>query len=230
MDFSNYAFRCSSLHLLAAEPKDKAAKEAGELSATAKTELVKEYLYAVYGIDDEESNKYFEKGNLTEEDGITMLSRRLGFPVFKNKERRNNGWITGELDVVTDIVYDNKSSWDAQSHFKKMMEQTPKRYYWQMQGYMWLWEKEGAKLCHTLINTPAHMVDAEVRRARFNNPELTEEQEQDIRDRHNFDHIPMGHRVWFRPIMRAQSQIEAIPAMVEKGRKFLQDLHNMQNL
>lgn len=230
MDFSNYKFRCSMLHVLASEPQDKAAKAAGELSAVAKTELTKEYLYAVYGIDEEESNKYFEKGNLTEEEGITMLSRRLGYPVFKNKERKTNEWITGELDVVDDIVYDNKSSWDAVSHFKKMMEQTPKKYYWQMQGYMWLWGKDGSKLCHTLINTPMHLVKGEIRKARYNNPELTKEQEQKIRAMHNFDHIPMGHRVWFRAIMRSQSQIDAIPGMVEKGRKFLTELHNMQNL
>lgn len=218
------------LYVLASEPQDKAAKLAGELSATAKVELTKEYLYAVYGIDSENSNKFFEKGNLAEEEGITMLSKRLGEPLFKNKERRSNEWITGELDVITDIVYDNKASWDAVSHFKKMMEQTPKSYYWQMQGYMWLWDKQGAKLCHTLINTPEHIVEGEIRKARYANPELTEEQEHKIREWHIFDKIPMPQRVWFRPIMRSDSNIAAIPGMVERGRKFLTDLHKMQNL
>lgn len=236
MDFSNYKFRCHALHVLAMEPKDKAAKEAGELSPTAKQYLCEVYAESLFGYKRHDSNKYFEKGIKVEEASISLLSDYLGEPLFKNTERLNNDWITGEWDICTDIVYDVKSSWDLISHLKKRMEQTPQSYYWQIQGYIMLLrdlkgiDMPGGKLAHCLVDTPDEIIESEVRKMRYAYPDLSEEQEQEYRRTFKFDYVPLKHRVFTRTIMKSESNIAAIPSMVEKGRKFLQDLHNMQNL
>lgn len=236
MDFSNYKFRCSALHVLAMEPKDKAAKDAGELSATAKQYLCELYAEAAYNYERIDSNKYFEKGTKVEEQSISLLSSRIGEPLFKNYERLTNDWITGEWDICTDIVYDIKSSWDLVSHFKKRMEQTPQAYHWQIQGYIMLLNElkelnlNGGRIAHCLVDTPDEIIESEVRRMRYAYPDLTDEQETEYRRTFKFDYVPINHRVFTRVIMRSDSNIAAIPSMVEKGRKFLTDLHNMQNL
>ena len=236
MDFSQYKFRCSALHVLAMEPKDKAAKEAGELSATAKQHLCEVYAEAVYDYERKESNKYFEKGTRVEEQSITLLSSSIGEPLFKNTERLTNDWITGEWDICTDIVYDVKSSWDLISHLKKRMEQTPQAYVWQIQGYLMLLrdmkglDLPGGKLAHCLVDTPDEIIESEVRRMKYSYPSLSEQEEEEYRRTFKFDYVPLKHRVFTRAIFKSESNIAAIPSMVEKGRKFLQDLHNMQNL
>ncbi len=64
--------------------------------------------------------------------------------VSENEERITNEYITGVPDVNTDVLIDVKSSWDAFTFFEKVVEDELKNkdYYYQLQGYMWLTDKQ----------------------------------------------------------------------------------------
>ncbi|MDI6963987.1 hypothetical protein QMN65_26050, partial [Escherichia coli] len=74
------------------------------------------YAGAVNGVRKEVTSKYFEKGLFEEQSGIDLLNDTIykGQLVVKNKERKNNGFIQGECDVIKDgYVYDIKNAWDV---------------------------------------------------------------------------------------------------------------------
>ena len=68
------------------DPKEKAAKEAGELSKTAKTELKKIYIKEKYGREKDITTKQMQKGIEVEEESITLLSRVQKKMLYKNEE------------------------------------------------------------------------------------------------------------------------------------------------
>lgn len=130
-----------------------------ELPQGAKTyckKWLKERLYHRYR---ELSNKYLEKGNTTEADGVTLTCIQLKLGMVKeNTERRNNGFINGMIDyIVANVVYDNKSSWDLETF--PMFEAAPKEeHIWQMQGYCELWDTPKAVVSYTLNDAPEKML------------------------------------------------------------------------
>jgi hypothetical protein len=105
------------------------------------------------------NNKYIEKGNLTEEDGFTLMAVQLKLGmVYKNTERRNNGTIQGEWDLlIPGTVIDNKSSWDHVT-FPKFKTKMKPEHDWQLQGYMELTGVEKGLLVHTLNDAPEKML------------------------------------------------------------------------
>lgn len=157
-------FRCSSWGELMSDPKTKAQKEAGELSETAKALCIKTWLGYKYGITDEITSKFIEKGIASEEDAITLLSKVDKAFYVNNKARMSNEYITGEWDILKDeTVYDIKSSWNAFSFFKHKKDKTIDRnYYWQLQGYMALLGIKKAELVYCLVDTPEHLIEKEV--------------------------------------------------------------------
>lgn len=104
-------------------------------------------------------NKYIEKGNTTEADGVTLTCVQLKLGMVKeNTERRNNGFIEGCIDYLVDgVIYDNKSSWDLET-FPMYETQPNPDYVWQLNGYMELWDCHKSILVHTLNDAPEKML------------------------------------------------------------------------
>lgn len=105
-------------------------------------------------------NKYIEKGNTTEEHGFTLacVQLKLGM-IYKNTERRNNGFIQGECDIhiPTVEIIDNKSSWDLDTF--PMFEAAPKpEHEWQIQGYCELYDVPRGRVTYTLNDAPEKML------------------------------------------------------------------------
>lgn len=71
----NILFHASSSGNLMVEPREKAAKERGDLSETTKKFLIEVFVENKYGREKEISNKYIEKGLKVEQDAITLYSR-----------------------------------------------------------------------------------------------------------------------------------------------------------
>lgn len=161
LDFCNKVVGVKPLtDIMTAKVKDFTDKKNNpELPQGAKTyckKWLKEYLYQRWR---ELSNKYIEKGNSTEADGVTLtcVQLKLGM-VIENKERRDNGTLNGMIDYIVDnVVYDNKSSWDLETF--PMFETHPKEeHVWQMQGYCQLWDTPKAVLAYTLNDAPEKML------------------------------------------------------------------------
>ncbi len=142
------------------------------LSTGAKTYLIDLYVRIKYGRRKEITSKYLEKGLQTEEDGITNISLFAKKFLTKNTVRFENGYLTGEPDVLdgdsgmryTD-VYDNKSSWDIYTfnRVKFKVDEINEDYWWQMQGYGWLTGATQLHLCYNLIDTPEAIIQREIK-------------------------------------------------------------------
>lgn len=102
------------------------------------------------------------KGKLVEEDAIKLVGELYELPLTKNEVRIENGFLTGEADVVymnlfDKVIRDNKSpvSW---SSFRTKID-IPTEYYWQLVGYCYLYGAKEAWLDYTLMPTPKELLD-----------------------------------------------------------------------
>lgn len=167
-------FRCSGTGYLMVDPKSKTET----LSETTKTHLVDVVVSAKYNRHREIHAKQLDKGNETEEDSITVLSRITKKFFKKNEQHLSNEFIKGTPDLfegesieMATHIRDTKSSWDAYSFFRAKNKDLEKNYYWQGQSYMWL---TGAKHCsidYVLNNTPWGLIESELRKESYNHLE-----------------------------------------------------------
>lgn len=154
--------RCSMLHLIMSEPRNKLARDNNELSESAKSYLIDLYKKNTTGFDSFKGNKYTEKGNLCEDESIVNSSVLDNEFYFKNTEYRENKWICGTCDIDSNKIIDIKNSWDIGTHplFRSEAEKKTKNdgYFWQMIGYMWLWHRKQAEIHYWLNPTPPDLL------------------------------------------------------------------------
>ena len=112
-------------------------------------------------------SKETEKGHLVEDDAIMFLMQHEFISAEKNTIRFNNDWITGEPDIISDIVYDTKCPWTYWSmpYFEDDIESKSldAGYDWQQLCYLWLLRENNefepriineAQLKYILMPTP----------------------------------------------------------------------------
>lgn len=237
-NFNDMLVRCSSIGAIMTEPQAKADKDAGNLSATAIDECISIYSRQVDGRFSDIYSPAVIKGNRVEEDSLTLLSTFDKSFYGKNKVRLHNKWITGECDVhVPELrkIIDIKSSWTNETYLKSIMKPLVKDYYWQGQGYCWLYDCDVFEIAFCLVNAPDEMVESEKRKFLYSigNPsEFNEDihaKLQQIERNMRFDDIPMQQRVYKHVIARNDEDIARISAKVEKVREQLQVIYNRRN-
>jgi hypothetical protein len=167
-------FRCSSAGHLMTDPK----KKSESLSECTKTHLVDVYVSKMYNRFREINAKQLDKGNDTEEDSITVVSRLTGKLFKKNEDHLSNEFIKGTPDLFTgesiynaETIRDTKSSWDAYSFFRAKAKPLDPMYYWQGMGYMWLTGAKSCSIDYCLNNTPFNLVMKELNKESYNYPE-----------------------------------------------------------
>jgi len=222
--YDNYEFRSSAV--------GRIMSSRGEITQGNDTYLKEMFIGETYGIRKDISTKYFEKGNLTEEDGITMLQNTIHSNklVLKNKKRIHNGFVHGECDcVVGDTIYDIKSAYTLFTFGTASLTDV---YYWQLVAYMWLWDKPKARLFYSLNNTPEHMIMDEERKlfytGRFTTMESPDYLEacEELRKLHVFDHMPLEERFKIWEIERKESDIEKLKEKIIKCRERLNKMED----
>ena len=218
--------RSSAIGKIMTNPKTKGES----LSQTTKTYLQELAVQEVYGIRKEFSSRYTDKGNEVEELSIALCNDVLGLGfIYKNEEHFSNDWITGTPDVNTnEILLDVKSSWDATTFPFFDTELKNKDYFYQLQGYMWLTEKQECLLCYCLIDTPLQIVEDEIRREHWKASLI--EESLDLRAfvqaKHTFGHIPKEKRVKTFKITKDDEVIESIKTRIEECREYYDNLIN----
>jgi hypothetical protein len=155
---NKFIFRASSLAEIMTDPKLKTEV----LSAGAKTAIIKMAREFVYGYDTTITSKYMTKGIQCEDQSIELLNSVLFSDYTKNTGRLSNAYITGEADLVCeDCIRDIKTSWSLDT-FPVLAELgEDKTYYWQMQAYMWLYDKPRAEICYCMVSTPEELIGYE---------------------------------------------------------------------
>jgi hypothetical protein len=232
MNFNQTKIRCSSLSCLFTEPQSKEDKLAGRLSKTAKTHLYKVYAKELWGVEKDILTKPMQKGVEAEDDAILLLSKVDGWLYEKNGDRHENDYISGHPDIIfDDTVIDIKCSWDALTFLPNITEEVSKEYYYQVQGYMWLMNKQKARIVYCLVDTPQGIINGEAYNLFRRMDCVTEldpkyvEALKKLTSNMVFSHIPEKHRVISQFVDRDEEIIEKIPSKVEKAREFLQEVY-----
>jgi len=236
MTFTNTLFRCSSLGYLMTEPKEKADKEAGNLSGGAKTHLIDIYVSNKYGRQTEIQSRYITKGLMVEEDAITLYSRVKKSFFKKNEEHLRNEFIKGTPDLFVGEniqsakrIIDTKSSWDLFTFFRVLSKELNNLYYWQMQGYMALTGAKSASVAYCLVNTPLILIEDEKRKLLYKMGVATSEDAiykeacEELERSMIYDDIPITERLIEFEVERNDSDIEALYAKIQKARQWLNE-------
>src|ERR1700738_1446118 len=142
MDWSTVKFRASSWGNLMTEPREKAAKDRGELSKTCQKELIKIYNLVKYGRKKDIVTKAMTKGILCENESITLFSRVEKKLFVKNEEQLENECFIGHPDIFegeeirkAKEVHDIKSSYELDTFTPKLIEGPDDGYEYQLNVY-----------------------------------------------------------------------------------------------
>lgn len=227
-------FRCSSLGHLMTEPQNKADKEAGNLSESAKTHLVDVFVRNKYGRQTDITNKFIEKGLMVEEDSITLYSRVKKKFFRKNEEHLQNEFIKGTPDIylgesiqTATHVVDVKSSWDIFTFFRAKVKKVNPLYYWQLQGYMALTGAKTATLAYCLIDTPECFINDEKRKLFYKMGVVSEDNEiyqegcKHLELAMTYEDIPMDEKIIEFHIERNDEDLARLYSRVSKGRQYM---------
>lgn len=230
INWQEILIRSSSLSYLFTEPKAKADKEAGLLSATAKTHLKQVYIRHKYDRDKDIETKAMRKGLECEPDSIFMLSKHEGQLYEKNEERFSNQWITGLPDIVTqDSIIDVKTCQDIWTFHDKVGEPLPDLYYAQIQAYLWLTNRSKGQIAYCLTDATPQMVMDEQLYAFRKGQYVTElspdylQKCEEIEKAMTYQDIPLSEKIWVVNVELDQEFIEKIPQKVEKARQYLEE-------
>jgi hypothetical protein len=136
------------------------------LSDTAKRFIEQMWLLNEKGFYQNLENKYVDKGNFNEDDGIVLVSEVENLMLHKNIVRKTIGNITGECDCIEvingiKVVKDIKSSW---SPITFMAGDLSTVYEWQGRAYMMLYDADEFHLHYTLTDTPRFLIEKEKER------------------------------------------------------------------
>ena len=176
------------------------------LSAGGKT-CVRELLREdIYGYEPSQLlTKPVLKGQTVEPACIEMLCRLTGRPLVKNTVRKNNGLISGECDVFDEPLRhgrDVKAPYSMESMPIVQADAYDSNYFYQMQGYMMLWDAESWSVDYVLVSTPEELIGIE-------SPAV-----------HFVDHIPEQHRWTTWLVKRDRSIEQLISDKVAAARKY----------
>ena len=217
-------FRASSIGHLMTDSRTKNEI----LGKTAKSYIEKLFKENEFGYVESISSKYLDKGIQMEDVGIQMASEVLGWDfVVKNTERFNNDFITGEPDILTDnLLADIKCSWNLGTFPMWDIEIPNKMYYWQMQSYMMLTNKETSELVYVLTNTPFEIVEDEVRREHWKLHLIDEDLNvrEAVQLSHNFDQIPNELRIKRFIVQKDEESQTKIIERVKVARQYYEQL------
>ena len=217
--------RASDVGSVMTEPRSKTEQS----SQSALKVLQEMALFDKYGIQREFSSMQTSKGIELEPLAIDICKNVLGwFDVSETKTRMINDYITGEPDVLTPTVLaDIKCSFSADTFpwFEKELKN--KDYYYQMQSYMWLSNKNESELVYILLTTPERMVLDLINKEawkmlpdpkfeNYSQDEIFDIAENKIRSKHNFEQIPIEKRIRKYVIKKDDHVINRIIERIEK--------------
>lgn len=201
------------------------------LSETAKDYLFEEYMRTTYNKELIVESKYLDKGNYGEEDSISLVTSVRDKFYKKNEEQFENDFITGTPDILGDEeVLDIKTKWDFMGFHKEKGDS--KMYYWQLQGYMFLTNREKAQLLYTLVDAPEHLIYNQYTKSRYyqgisEGSEEDVELEESTRRNMTYSDIPEEQRVKQFDFEYSEKDIELLKARILYAREYLNSIESL---
>ena len=227
-----FKIRCSSIGKIMGKPRSKVDKELGLLSKDAQSVVIEQIAKDLYNYREEISSKYLTKGNRNESEAILLLSRVLGeFTLFKNSERFEDDYMSGEPDIITkDSIIDIKNSYNGKTFTKVALQDDldNKMYYYQLQGYMHLLKKKKGYIAYCLTNCDDDLIQREINNNIYNlNHSIKSISDEDytmieerVKSTLTYDDIDDEAKVKIFEVDYDPKVIEEIQERVEKCREF----------
>jgi len=201
-----------------------------ELSVGAKT-YCKQWLKEqpeFYNRTADFANKYTDKGEECEPDGIRLVADKMGYgEVFKNAEQFEDADITGTPDlIVKESVDDIKCSWSWET-FPLFEDELPTDdYYYQLQCYMALTGRRKGSVNYCLIDTPMNLIEREAKNKSFRAGyvELENELFEEAFEKMTYTNVPDSLRVKRFEITYDEAVIAQIRTQVALCREYINTL------
>lgn len=144
------------------------------------------------------TNKFLDKGLLTEQDILDLASKLDDEFYTKNDLQGENDFIQGSWDnFKNDIVRDTKSNFSLETFENAELTS---QYNWQLKGYSWIIKEQEkldfypkAELIYGLVNSPLHIIKNEINSLYYKMDSPNEDNEnfilakQQIERNHIFD-------------------------------------------
>jgi len=152
--------RCSSISKIMTKPRAK-SEDWSETAKAAMLEIARERLFNVRkSLDDV---KCIEKGRMCEDEGVQLYNDVFMYDLKKIEasERRHNGIITGEPDLIatgSQKGVDIKVAWSLLTFPLTESQAGKKDYEWQARGYMCLFDLPEWEIAYCAINTPEELL------------------------------------------------------------------------
>lgn len=102
-----------------------------------------------------------EKGRVVEDQTIALYNQVSGNFYVKNQDRITTSLFTGECDINEedeDLILDIKSSYSKKTFPIVIKVGDKKLYEWQLDTYMYLWDRNNSGLVFGLVDTPEHLI------------------------------------------------------------------------
>lgn len=100
-------------------------------------------------------SQYLDKGNMTEQDCLDLLSKADRKFYKKNRDTIENDWLIGTPDVRGEKIIDTKASWSMATFDRADLSSL---YEWQVKGYLWIDGQDVGEVVYCLVNAPGSMV------------------------------------------------------------------------
>ena len=200
-------------------------EQSRDISATSKALLLENYLAAKYGYRKEVYTEAMQKGKMLEGDAIALLSEVKGKFLKKNKDRLKNDFIIGECDInhghlITDIKVPEDFVTFAS------VTDIDKSYYWQGQGYMWLWGAVNYEITYVLMPDPEYIMYAKINRLKYllTGDELDAATNQIISNNAVINTIPAENRIKTFSFDYNPDDIELLKEQIIRAREYASKL------
>lgn len=223
-----FKIRGSACGQIMTNPRAKKDIEAGLLSKTAKTYCETWLKEQLYNRKKEFTNKYVQKGLITEDESLDFVADFLDYGMLiKNEKYFEDDFMTGTPDaILKDVVIDVKNSWDNFTFPLFETEIPNKDYYWQAQCYMYLTGKSDYKLIYVLSDTPIHLIEKEAYYWCQNNgyEELDIDIHKEFINKMTYNDIDDNLKIKIFDIKRNDVDIEKIKERVWQCRSYISKL------
>lgn len=221
MKFDNYKFRPHTLSTL--------ISARGGLTQTAKSKLDQIWLTEMFGIQAEPlswSNLAVKKGIECENDSISIWSEVKQTFCQKNTQRVENEWLTGEADLVfEDNIVDIKTAYSIQTFMSLEEGKVMSSYYWQIIGYLWLYDKKYGSVDYVLTDHSPELLMLEAKKRGWYGADetLRLEIEAQMDKQFTYPQIPVEDKVKSFLIKpdNLEGEIKKIVKTLEQARDYL---------
>jgi len=178
---------------------------------------------------------FLEKGLDMELEAIELMSKIDKTKYERQSDFAENDYITGKCDILSlskNKIIDTKISWDVNSFLKARIDSVSKKHWYQVQGYMELYNIDKAEVAFVLLNTPPELIERE--RIKLTNKVMVgeismEKYELDMSNldlAYTYNNIPARNRV-FRYVVKREPEIfPFLYKKIEKSRLWLEEFHN----